>query len=167
MHHLPGQEESGYRLGLEPFLAQLLAYPKEIVLPQEGTVTEMGAVCAWIVLKGGTVPLHSPVSGTITRVNRMLREEPQVIVSDPLAAGWLFDVECRETNLQNTMDKRQAVFHYTKEKERFTTLLCNSLRRTALDVGTTLADGGSFVANLGEVIGHKKLFSIILEIVNA
>jgi len=88
-------------------------------------------------------------------------------MDDPLVAGWMMEIEQATELHPHLLDKKQAVQHYAKEKERFTTMLHTATRRTALDVGTTLADGGSFVANLGEVIGQKKLYSLILEIINA
>lgn len=167
LHKLECRQNESYRLGIEPFLAQLIAYPKEIVLPPVGTKVKSGEYCAWIVLKGGTVPLRAPLSGTVININRPLRNNPQSIMSDPLIAGWMIEIG-QATELQpHLLDRKQAMLHYTKERERFTTMLCNATRRTALDVGTTLADGGSFVANLGEVIGQKKLFSLILEIISA
>ena len=167
LHKLDHREESSYRVGIEPFLAQLVAYPKEIVLPAVGTKIRMGECCAWIVLKGGTIPLRAPLSGTVVNINRPLRNNPQTLMSDPLVAGWMMEIKQTTELHPQLLDKKQAVQHYANEKERFTTMLYNATRRTALDVGTTLADGGSFVANLGEVIGQKKLYSLILEIINA
>ena len=167
LHKLDHRDGSSYRLGIEPFLAQLVAYPKEIVLPAVGTKVRMGEYCAWIVLKGGTIPLRAPLSGTVVNINRPLRNNPQSLMGDPLIAGWMMEIKETTELHPHLLDKKQAIQHYAKEKERFTTMLCTTTRRTALDVGTTLADGGSFVANLGEVIGQKKLFSLILEIINA
>ena len=37
--------------------------------------------------------VYMPVSGEITEVNEALRDEPTLVNSDPLKAGWLFKVK--------------------------------------------------------------------------
>ncbi|HTY38725.1 MAG TPA: hypothetical protein VMH23_16515 [Bacteroidota bacterium] len=89
-------EAGKLRLGIEPGMASVLVPPMAIVLPAPGARIERSKACAWIVLDGGTLPMISPVSGTVTQTNSVLVERPHDVSTSPLDEGWLFEMTVEE-----------------------------------------------------------------------
>jgi glycine cleavage system H protein len=59
-------------------------------LPEISSAAKTGDVVATIHSAGGQREVRAPISGTVLEVNRNLETDPQPIVEDPYAGGWLF-----------------------------------------------------------------------------
>ncbi len=64
-----------------------------IELPEAGDTVTAGSEMSEIESTKATSPVISPVSGTITKVNSALEDEPEIINSDPYGKGWIAVVE--------------------------------------------------------------------------
>jgi glycine cleavage system H protein len=62
-------------------------------LPTEGTVIAQDEVCGEIDTDQGPLNLYCPVEGEVIEINETVVNNPQIIIDDCLADGWLFKVE--------------------------------------------------------------------------
>jgi glycine cleavage system H protein len=62
--------------------------------------------------------LHSPVSGTVVKVNEKLSKEPEIINQDPYGKGWMIKVKIEDqTELDTLMDSEEYEQLVKKEKK--------------------------------------------------
>ena len=59
-------------------------------LPEMSSATKTGDVVARIFVADSERAVRAPISGTVVEVNRGLDSNPQLLVDDPYAGGWLF-----------------------------------------------------------------------------
>jgi glycine cleavage system H lipoate-binding protein len=80
-------------IGADDFAQKLVGHIERIDLPAEGAEVRQGEP-AWRFLVGGrTVDMVSPVTGTVTAVNRTAAGNPDIVNDDPYHSGWLLRVE--------------------------------------------------------------------------
>lgn len=63
-----------------------------IDLPPVRTFVTAGQVCGRIRSETSNVAIHAPVSGLVTIHNPEIVDAPDLVVLDPVSAGWLFAV---------------------------------------------------------------------------
>lgn len=155
--------EDVIRLGLEPGLASVLLSPKAVVLPSLGETVVRNKVCAWIVLDGGTLPIVSPVSGSVIATNTQLSENPHAVCFSPLGQGWLFElaVEAGALKESDLFPASEVARVYADDERRFQALITAEFVRTGTAVGPTLADGGRALASISEMLGPAKYFKLV------
>jgi glycine cleavage system H lipoate-binding protein len=158
--------EHSVRIGIEPGLASVLISPKAIVLPAVGEHVVRNKVCAWIVIEGGTLPIVSPISGTVCLTNTYLAENPHAVCMSPLGQGWLFEltVERAVESDSDLLPVAEAAHFFAEDERRFQGLLSAELARGGEVVGQTLADGGQVLSNLPEILGPTKYFRLVRNI---
>jgi len=61
-----------------------------VELPEKGKKVQKGDVVCTIESVKSTNDLTCPLSGEIHSINVQLRDEPEIINSDPYGAGWIF-----------------------------------------------------------------------------
>ena len=62
--------------------------------------------------------LHSPVSGTVVKVNEKLSKEPEIVTQDPYGKGWMIKVKIEDqTELDTLMDSEEYEELVKKEKK--------------------------------------------------
>jgi len=83
-------ETSLVTVGLDDF-AQKLIDPEKVVLPKTGDHVMQGQPAFAVGDQVTTIPVRSPVEGTVVAVNSAAREQPASL-RDPYGAGWLFKV---------------------------------------------------------------------------
>jgi glycine cleavage system H protein len=66
-----------------------------VELPQVGRVVSAGEACAVVESVKAASDIYSPVDGVIAAGNTAVAEAPELINSDPYAAGWLMRIEPR------------------------------------------------------------------------
>src|SRR3546814_12779606 len=74
-----------------------------VELPAVGDRAETGAASAVVESVKAASDVYSPVSGTITAVNRALADKPETINEDAFGEGWLFVVEIDEPDQPNDL----------------------------------------------------------------
>lgn len=84
---------------------------------QLGDITYVDLPAAGMAVKKGDAPcvvdsvkaasdVYSPVSGSVSEANSALEGEPELVNTDPEAAGWLFRVELSDSaELDGLMDQ--------------------------------------------------------------
>ena len=155
--------EHSVRLGIEPGLASVLISPKAIVLPAVGEHVVRNKVCSWVVIEGGTLPIISPISGTVRSTNAYLAENPHAVCMSPLGQGWLFEltVERAVEPDSGLLSVADAAPIFAEDERRFQGLLSAELSRGGEVVGQTLADGGQVLSNLPDILGPTKYFRLV------
>jgi glycine cleavage system H protein len=64
-----------------------------VELPRIDTAIEAGEPCALIwTAPLSAMPVYAPITGRVTTVNPMVRDDPGLVARDPFHAGWLFAV---------------------------------------------------------------------------
>jgi glycine cleavage system H protein len=75
-----------------------------VELPEVGSTITKGAEFGSVESVKAASPLVSPVSGTVTEVNKGLEDEPELINSDPFGKGWIVKIKVSGTDLSELMD---------------------------------------------------------------
>ena len=61
-----------------------------VKLPEISSAAKTGDILATICSTNGEREVRAPISGTVLDINRNLEANPQSVVDDPYAEGWLF-----------------------------------------------------------------------------
>jgi glycine cleavage system H protein len=64
-----------------------------VELPEVGAAIDAKAVAGVVESVKAAADVYMPVTGTITEVNEVLRDDPSLANTDPLGAGWFFKVK--------------------------------------------------------------------------
>jgi len=83
-------------IGITDHARSLLGDLVMVQLPQVGKEIEIGEEAALVKSVNTASNILSPLSGTIVEVNASVSEDPTVIASDPMGAGWLFKLSIIE-----------------------------------------------------------------------
>jgi glycine cleavage system H protein len=83
-------------VGITQFAADELTDITFVDLPKVGTQITAGGQFGEVESVKATSELNSAVSGKVTAVNERLADEPGLLNSDPLNAGWMIKLECRD-----------------------------------------------------------------------
>ena len=62
-------------------------------LPEVGSDVVKGKTFGTIEAVKTVADLYAPVSGTVTEINKVLNEEPELVNQDPYGEGWLCKIE--------------------------------------------------------------------------
>ena len=96
------------RIGMAPAFASTVGEVADIELPVEDQLLEQGRMCVVVRAEDGVEHyLQSPLSGRVLEINRMVGEEPELVVRDPEDSGWLIRLEPQavEKELPNLVEK--------------------------------------------------------------
>jgi len=92
-------------VGITQFAADELTDITYVDLPKVGTQVQGGSHFGEIESVKATSELYCAVSGEVTAVNERLADEPGLVNSDPLGAGWMIKLKCRDrTPLDKLLD---------------------------------------------------------------
>ncbi|MCP5505292.1 MAG: glycine cleavage system protein GcvH [Chlamydiales bacterium] len=80
------------RVGISKKAQEELGEIVYIELPEVGQKVKAGEEIAVLESTKAAVDIYSPVSGTITAVNEVLREDPSPLNQAPEEAGYLFEM---------------------------------------------------------------------------
>jgi len=80
-------------LGISHFAQDALGDIVFIDMPKPGTKVTAGQQLGEIESTKTTSALHTPVSGTIVKVNADLKDHPEVLNTDPYGKGWIAVIE--------------------------------------------------------------------------
>lgn len=132
------------RMGLDDLLTRLIFNVKVVILPEAGSFTGQGECCAHIIQEDYILPVISPLTGSIQRVNPRLKKEPELIINAPREEGWLVTIkpENLESDLKNLFFGRKALAWYQREEKEIIALTDSLLKNNSQIVGPTMQDGG-------------------------
>lgn len=75
-------------------------------LPQPGSSITQGQAAGVIESVKAAADLFAPASGTVLATNAAVQDDPSLLNTDPLDAGWLFTMTLSDTQeLQQLMDE--------------------------------------------------------------
>lgn len=143
------------RVGVDEFAARLLAKPEKAATPLPARWIRQGERAVAVSQDGKTAEFLSPVEGEIVEVNREVRENPELLKSDPYERGWLMRVRAPDlgTSLHNLLSGGLARAWMEDSLARLRQFFAPTAWATALDGGPLL---DALSAGLDEA-GWKKL----------
>jgi glycine cleavage system H protein len=83
-------------------------------LPQIGGKVEAGHEIGEVESTKATSSIYTPVSGTVSKVNEMLTERPELANKDPYGEGWIFVVDLASPSEVNSLMDAKAYEAYLK-----------------------------------------------------
>jgi len=88
--------ENIVRIGITDFAQNALGDVVFVQLPEAGTEVRAGAVVGEVESTKSVSDVYAPLTGKILSCNDDLSESPELVNSDPYAAGWMFDIEVED-----------------------------------------------------------------------
>lgn len=81
------------RVGITDHAQHLLGDIVFVEFPEVGAAIEAGSSVGSIESVKTVSELYSPVSGTVTRINKALETAPELLNEQPYGEGWIFELE--------------------------------------------------------------------------
>jgi glycine cleavage system H lipoate-binding protein len=132
-------------VGIDDFAAKLVG-PGKVELPSLGEKVAPGEPALEIGHDDLTVPMLSPVDGTVVAVNNAAREKPEAL-HDPYGAGWLFKVKAPRlaANFRQLLSDSSAR-HFIDDAGEAIAL------RMSPELSHVLQDGGSPIHGIAQAL---------------
>lgn len=93
-------------IGITEFATGELGDITGIELPEEGTDVIAGDVIATVESVKASSEVFSPVSGTVSAVNRHVEDDPGIVTRSPEKYGWLYKLDnIDDTELEDLMEE--------------------------------------------------------------
>ncbi|MGJ0193676.1 glycine cleavage system protein GcvH [Pantoea sp. RRHST58] len=105
-HEWVRKEADGtFTVGITEHAQELLGDMVFVDLPDVGNSYSAGDECAVAESVKAASDIYAPVSGEIVAVNEALGDAPELVNSEPYAAGWLFRIKASdESELDSLLD---------------------------------------------------------------
>jgi glycine cleavage system H protein len=87
------EQENVVRVGITDFAQDALGDVVFVQLPEVGAEVRAGGVVGEVESTKSVSDVYAPVTGRILACNDELSDSPELVNSDPYAAGWMFDIE--------------------------------------------------------------------------
>jgi glycine cleavage system H protein len=81
------------RVGITDFAQDALGDIVYVDLPETGTALVAGETFGEVESTKSASEIYAPVSGTVVARNEQLKDNPELINSDPYGSGWLIEVQ--------------------------------------------------------------------------
>ena len=95
-------------VGITDFAQDQLSDLTYVELPSEGDSISASDQVAVVESVKAASDIYSPISGTITVVNKELQDKPELINTDPYGEGWIFKIQPDDpSELESLMDADQ------------------------------------------------------------
>ncbi|MBW1774422.1 MAG: glycine cleavage system protein H [Deltaproteobacteria bacterium] len=135
------EEGATVRLGVDEFAGRLFGPLDSIEAPLMGKEVQQGRADIRIARGEHRAEIVSPISGVVTAINPILREEGSLASQDPYSEGWIMSVHANRLreDLKGLMINQESADFMAEETDR----LYQTIEETT---GPLAVDGG----NLGE-----------------
>ena len=101
----PGSVDGSVRVGITDFAQDALGDIVFVDLPETGAMLTAGEAVGELESTKSVSEIYAPVSGEVVARNDSLDATPELVNSDPYAAGWLFEmVPSEEDQLDGLLD---------------------------------------------------------------
>ena len=90
-------------VGITDHAAEQLGDLVFVELPEVGTKLSQNDEVVVIESVKAASDIQAPADGTILEVNKNIVEDPNLVNSDPLGAGWFFKMEITDPSILDTM----------------------------------------------------------------
>ena len=105
-------------VGITDFATKQLTDLVYVELPSMRAKVAKGSSFGVVESVKAVSDLHSPVSGTVVKVNEKLSREPEIVTQDPYGKGWMIKVKIEDqTELDTLMDSEEYEELVKKEKQ--------------------------------------------------
>ncbi|WP_018720323.1 glycine cleavage system protein GcvH [Salinispora fenicalii] len=91
------------RVGITHFAQDALGDIVFVQLPEVGSAVSAGDSVGEIESTKSVSEIYAPVGGTVSACNDALADTPELINSDPYAAGWLFEVTVADQGVLDSL----------------------------------------------------------------
>lgn len=88
----PGEHEGAVRVGITDYAQEALGDIVYVQLPEVGAQVQSGAAVGELESTKSVSDVYAPLAGQVVAVNDALDVTPELVNSDPYAAGWLFEI---------------------------------------------------------------------------
>lgn len=106
----PGETEGSVRVGITHFAQDALGDIVYVSLPEVGDQVTGGDTCGELESTKSVSDVYAPLSGEVVARNEALDATPELVNTDPYAAGWLFEVVPSDTGaIESMMDSATYV----------------------------------------------------------
>jgi glycine cleavage system H protein len=95
-------------IGITSFAAEELGDIVFVELPEVGTSIAQFGTFGVVESVKAVSDLYAPVSGEVVEVNEALRDQPELLNSDPFGEGWIARVEMADTSELNSLLDAEA-----------------------------------------------------------
>ncbi len=86
------KENEIFVVGISDFLQTTGGDVSFVELPEPGQILEQGKQIGSLETIKAVLPLLSPLSGRVVKVNEALLEKPELVNEDPYGSGWLAEI---------------------------------------------------------------------------
>ena len=94
------------RVGITDYAQSQLGDVVFVELPETGRALKRGGEAAVVESVKAASEVYAPVSGTVGAVNSALVDDPSLVNSDPLGAGWFLEIALSDpSELDALMDE--------------------------------------------------------------
>ncbi|EMH4163809.1 glycine cleavage system protein GcvH [Pluralibacter gergoviae] len=90
------EADGTYTVGITEHAQELLGDMVFVDLPDVGKTVEAGDDCAVAESVKAASDIYAPISGEIVAVNDELGDSPELVNSEPYAAGWIFRIKASD-----------------------------------------------------------------------
>ena len=105
-------------IGITQFAQEQLGDIVFVELPEMGTQLEKESPFGVVESVKTVSDLYAPANGKVTKVNKELETNPEMINSDPYGAGWIVEIELSsEEDLKTLLDPDAYIEQCEKELE--------------------------------------------------
>jgi glycine cleavage system H protein len=161
-------DANAVRVGVDALVAWLVARTVGVKLPKIGSRIGRGDVVATLLVDGGQLEVHAPVSGIVLAHNTIAIGCPELVAAAPYGAGWLVDIGIGTELGKEEMDRllcgpdmeTLSRVHLHEFHSRTDTLLAG---RDA-SVGATMADGGTPLSDPRAMLGARRYLELVQEL---
>ena len=106
----PGETEGSVRVGITHFAQDALGDIVYVSLPEVGEQVTGGETCGELESTKSVSDVYAPLSGEVVTRNEALDATPELVNTDPYAAGWLFEVVPSDSGaIESMMDSAAYV----------------------------------------------------------
>lgn len=88
----PGEAPGSVRVGITHFAQDALGDIVYVSLPEVGEQVTGGETCGELESTKSVSDIYAPLTGEVVARNETLDATPELVNTDPYAAGWLFEV---------------------------------------------------------------------------
>ena len=94
------KKNGSVRIGIDDFLQHITGTITRVELKATGETVKKGELLLSIIRKGKLLNIYSPISGTITEVNKNLETNSSLLNSSPYSDGWVYMIEPTNWSLE-------------------------------------------------------------------
>lgn len=104
-HEWIRQDGNTVTIGVTDFAQDALGDVVFVEIPDSGATVELGESFAEVESTKSVSDIYAPVSGTVSEVNDVLDDQPELLNSDPYGEGWICRIEMSNpSELEALMD---------------------------------------------------------------